>query len=361
MPPKFDAFGSGEYPKTALASELLRHPSETEGVSLSERQLILQGRQSLVTDLERVGPAAFFTDSKGELQPRADQFLRVTIDGFGYGIRETYPDADAANGLNIVHFPGFGEVIEAGSAYNLHTSLATQFPGARVVSVASDGIGTISEKLTAGDVFEHGIKGMGEGRGKIIKALFGDQPVLVTSCSMGTAIVQEMLQDDLNYSHELNVYPLYYDTAVVEPGKTILLMGVAFPAHTIFDVSFELIRAVANGDFREIKELAKMVEQRGGDGLPMFVEAVSLMGGIAVKVTGKVSEVFKGTTISGISDPLRRNRKWGHVKSEYCPDLHIVTVPWRGHGMAMRGDNAGQKIRHEVDHYGIETLLLDAA
>jgi hypothetical protein len=361
MPPKFDVFGTGEYPKTALASELLRHPSETEGVSVFERARILQGSKTLVTNLERVGRAAIFTDADGELQPRADQFLRVTIDGFGYGIRETCPDTDEANGLNIIHFPGFGEVIEAGSAYNLHTSLATQFPGARVVSVASDGVGTISEKLSLGNVFDHGIKGMGEGRGKLIKALFGDQPVLVTSCSMGSAITQEMLDLDVHNGHNLNVYPLYYDTAVVEPGKTWLFMGVMFPGHTVLDVSFELMKTLVSGDYQEIKELAKMAEQRGGDGLPMMAEVIGLMGGIAISVSGHVSEVYQGTTISGASDPLRRNSMWGHIKKEYNPNLHIVRVPWRGHGMAMRGKNAGLKIRHEVDHYGIVTQLLDAA
>ncbi len=360
MPPKFEAIGSGEYPKTALVSVLQRHPSETEGVSLHDRTTILQGNQSLVTNLERIGQAAVFTDMRGNPQPRADQFLRVTIDGFGYGIRQTHPDADLANGLNIIHLPGFGEVIESGSAYNLHTSLASQFPGARVVSVASDGIGTIGEKLTIGNAFDHGIRGMAEGRSKLIQALFGDQPTLVTACSMGSAEVQEMLHRDIIEGHKLNVYPINYDTAVVEPSKTPLLMGVAFPLHMLVDTPIELTRIVTSNSRPQISELAKMAEQRGGDLLPMFVQVVGLMGGIAVQMTGNVSKVYKGMTISGVSDPLRRARKWKFVQEEYSPELHIVGVPWRGHGMAANGYNAGRKIKREVDLHNIEQKLLAA-
>lgn len=361
MPPKFETTGSGEFPNTALASVLQRHPSATEGVSALERMQIIQGKQSLATVVERIGEAAVFTDSGGNIQPRADQFLRVTVNGFGYGIRQTYPDADAKNGMNIVHFPGFGEVIESGSAYNLHTSLASQFPEARVVSVASDGIGTIGEKLNLGNALNHGIKGMAEGRLKLLEALFGDQPVMVTACSMGSATTQEMLHQDITVGHNLNIYPIYYDTAVVEPNKTFLLMGVAFPLHMLLDTPIEIGRILGSDGTPHLKELAKMAEQRGGDVLPMLVEVAGLMGGVAVEMTAKVSETYKGMTISGVSDPLRRVRKWAQIKKEHSPELHIVGVPWRGHGMAANGLNAGLKIKREVDNYNIVQELLDSA
>lgn len=288
---------------------------------------------------------------------RADRFFRVEIDGYGYGVRETLPARGDDSGLTVTHFPGFTELIENGSAHKLHSSLATELPDVRVISVASDGIGTTGEKLTAKNFRDHGMKEMGEGRANLLQALVGDEPVIVSGCSMGSDIEQEMLSYDARHGHNLNAYPIGYASAVVPPERTGLTMLALFPLCMALDTPREILRMVIKYGPKHVLSLADMLEERQGDALPLLRQATSLLGGVSIETVKEVAHAYRGgITISGVYDPLRQPDMWREVRSEN-PDVHIKNVGRRGHGMAADGVGGGKKIAEAIRHYGIDAML----
>lgn len=332
------------------------HPLSAEGVLLSGPESPLHGNLLGVSDLKIMNDGVLL-DKDGQETNRPDRFYRVTINGFGYGVRITEPELGQASEINHVHLPGFVEEIEDGSAYNFHSALARERKNMRMISVASDGVGKTGERLTLGNFRDHGVKEMGEGRAALLAALVGGEPTLVSGCSMGSAITQEMLNFDLHHGHNLNIYPIGYATAVVPPEHTALFMAALFPLSMSLDTPREVLLMLAKYGPKHVLSLAEMLHERKQDALPLVRQVTSLLGGVALSTVHEVAKEYGGTTVSGVFDPLREFGMWADERQS-TQNIHISRVARRGHGMAADGTGGAQKISRTIDKYGLDKLLV---
>lgn len=339
--------------------ESLKTPANTAGVFFEGQ--FLPGHSPIRKNLHEVKTPevicmSLFTDSQG--RQRDDRLMRINIDGYGHGIRETL-SAYNDDALTLVHFPGFTEKIENGSAKLMHDNLVNNLPHARIISVATDGVGTTTERLTCKNALDHGITEMAERRRQLVYALVGDAPVIVSGTSMGSVIGWKMLDFDAREGHLLNAYPVGYASANVSPELTLPLMGVLFPISMAADMPREIIRlALRRPD--NLSELITQVQDRKPDAIPLIVQAASLLGGTATKVLHRVNDVYGGgATISGVFDPLSQFARWKQVKGKGT-ELHIIPVARRGHGMAADGTGGGQKIANVIIRNEIDKKLLTA-
>jgi hypothetical protein len=335
------------------------HPRENGGVFLEGIPNTLnpiRGRVENLGSLTLVSEA-LFVGRRSSDTARLDRIYQIELDGYTHAIRETQPETSEDTGITFTHFPGFSEIIEAGSAKTLHESVAAHMPGVRVISVASDGIGPTGEKLTRENYKDHGVNEMAERRLKLLKALCGDEPVIANGTSMGSVLVAKMLLEDANTGHNLNAFSSYYASAIVEPSKTRLFMATLFPVSMMLDTPREVIRMAVKRSPSSLSELAAMLEHRRGDSLAMVIQAATLLGGMAVHEITKVSREYRGgLTISGQFDPLAQFGMWRELKRGH--DLvHIQSVPLRGHGMAADGEGGGQKIASSLQRWQVPELL----
>lgn len=300
-----------------------------------------------------LGPIELMHNDLLGVSERVDRWYRISIDGFGYGVHITKPDPREDSGVNIFDFGGFTEMIEVGSAKSRHDNMAKEMPNLTVISVANDGMGETGEKLTVDNFLDHGVNEMAKARVKFIEALCADNPAIVGGCSMGSLIAWKTLAMDARNGHNLNAYPLGYASALVPEGKTWLYMATLFPPSMAIDTPRELIRMLVKRGPGAIKELASLAHNLEGNALPISIHGISLMGGIAVKDLMLVSEVYRGgISISGQFDPLRQSGLLGDVKKTH-KDLHIRTVPRRGHGMAADGKGAAGVISHSLARWDV--------
>ncbi len=284
---------------------------------------------------------------------REDRFMRVELDGFGYGVHETLPDPIEDIGISLIYKPGFSELIEVGSAKAMHDGLAAHLPGVRVMSVASEGIGPTGERFGFKEAKDHGVQEMGENLAKLAYALCGNEPVLMAGCSMGTVVGQHALAFDALHGHNLNAYPVRYASAIVEKFWTMYYMGTLFPASMVLDTPREVVRLVKKGDKAELEELSQMIKGRNEDMPALAAQMLSLMGGVAIGSVVRVARAYHGgINISGALDPLNRKRMWSSVKQKDNM-THIDIVRGRGHAMAADGEGGSQKIANDLQRWHI--------
>ncbi len=334
-------------------------PSEMEGVYL-DKQDILNGRASIVSSIEQIGEPVAFVDMNGNVTERLDRFMRVRIEGFGYGIRETSPADPGSTGVNIVRFPGFTERIEHGSAYNFHNSLATEMPNSRIVSVSSDGIGTTGENIAISDFLGHGMTEMGEARAKLLEALFGDEPTIVSACSMGTVIEHHMKVFDAKNGHNLNIVSAEYAAAKVVPKAAFMIMGVLFPIAMLADTPREIIRTGIKYGPDHLMTMLPMIHEREPESVALVRQVISLVGGVSMKSMIEIAREYPGgISIGGAMDPLKRPSQQRIIK-EVDPDFHVATLRFKGHGIAADGFGGGIKTGHEIKKHKLEERMLAA-
>lgn len=299
-------------------------------------------------------------DSGRVVTQRPDRYFRIQYDGFGDGVRETQPELGKESGLTIVHFPGFIEKIESGSAKDFHTSLATQRPDARVISIASDGIGETGDNLDKTTFMDHGVVEMGERRAGLLPALVADGPTILSACSMGTVIKHHMLMRDAANGHNLNVRSVDYAAAIVSPERAAVIMAVLFPLAMAADTPREIFRMYRKYGIRHLVEQAEILQERSTDALPLIRQATSLLTGVVTKDMDKVLHEYRGSVlISGQLDPLRQLRMYLAIKKNN-PSVHIKTVPRKGHSIAADGIGGGSSVVASINRYQIADELLSA-
>jgi hypothetical protein len=286
-----------------------------------------------------------------QLEGRDDNWFRIELDGFAHAVHITEPLIDSEHPSHIVHFPGFSEIIETGPGLRLHQTLAEEMPETRVISVGTDGIGAFGDKYAFEDRDAHGIEGMAEQRQKLLKALCGDERIIVQGLSMGSVIGSNMLDYDRKLGHELNAYPLYFDTALVTPKLAKYVMGLVFPISMIIDTPRELEQMVQKYGFQEALRSLKMPsEHLKGNAIPMAVQAVGLLKGTLFMQVERVADTYGTTTVSGVLDPLAQQNMWSSIKKNHNT-THIQGVRLRGHGIAADGIAGGKKIAAVASKY----------
>jgi hypothetical protein len=170
---------------------------------------------------------------------------------------------------------------------------------------------------------------------------------------MGTVISSEMRNFDAQHGHNLNIVPVDYASAVVTHEKAALIMAVIFPLSMAMDVPREVARMVFKYGPHRILNMAHMLEDRGADFLPMTIQVISLMGGMALKDIQRATDEYPdGGNISGYYDPLAQWRMWRQIRAGgHTP--HLRTIKGKGHGIAADGTGGGIQIVKSVKRWRI--------
>lgn len=290
---------------------------------------------------------------------RQDGWFTIEMDGFTHAVRVTAPIQGQASGVSVVHLPGFTEVIESGPGKAIHDRLAEVMPYVKVVSIASDGVGNLGEKLTLDNMWDHGLEGMAEERIKLIKALCGNGQVVLQGLSMGS-VIANIIAELNNRQQELSkLNLLHFDTALVTPENVRAYMLGLFLPSMFSDVPREFVTMCRRyGPVEAMKRLVIRPEHLSGNLLPSVVEGIDLKKGMEFNRIRRVVSAVGATTVSGQFDPLAQFGMWKHLKRSHNDGIHISTVKFRGHGMVADGAAAADKMHSVIQKHRLIDKLV---
>lgn len=339
-------------PEMAGTAEVIPlHPRENEGFLLAE-----PFPAPVKKHVEGLG--GIIHHNRDPLAGRADNWFGIELDGFVHGVRVTEPVAGQDLGINLVHLPGFTEVIESGPGRAIHDRFAVELPGFRVISIASDGVGNTGEKLTVENMWDHGVEAMAEERYKLLQALCADMPLIIQGVSMGSVETYGILDRDIRNGHNLNAYALNFDTALVTPDNVMTDMIGMFTPSMVIDTPREFVyMSIRYGVKAALGRVMMSPSHLRGNILPSIVEVNDLRKGTRYERIERVAKNVGTTTISGQLDPLAQFRMWRHIKQD-VGGLHIARVAGRGHGMVADGAAAADKMIHVMNRYEIPEGLV---
>ena len=114
---------------------------------------------------------------------RHHRFFTLQLDGYEHAVEITDPVNSTPEYL-IASSPGFTEHIRGGIRRKMHSHTAYAHPHARLVSVESNGIGSIGDRYSWQNRNTHGMDAMGQQRQKIARILGGKLPVFMHGTSI---------------------------------------------------------------------------------------------------------------------------------------------------------------------------------
>lgn len=291
---------------------------------------------------------------------RNHHIFKLVLDGYNHAIEVTDPIAgDPA--YTIVSCPGFTEHIRGGIRRKMHSHTSYAHPHARVVSVESDGVGSIGNRYEWEDRHDHGMDGMGKSRQRIARVTGGEMPVFFHGTSMGSVITHRAVEYNqiLPSDKQIDVQGAVWLTpALVPPVRTPIDMAARFP--------FGLARSLAKKaviDPLEVLTLGPSALQHdmSTEDLKAYGwQAADLLRGTLPQRIASVISETPTVIVAGKKDSLMQTKMFKRIQRVYPDMLHIVLIPGRGHELGAFTARACDKMERESRHL-VSDLLHKAA
>ncbi len=296
-------------------------------------------------------------ERQGDSDHDYDHYLaRVTIEGkdtYTHSLNITEP-VGVHSRYTLFDLRGFTEKTEKGTGKAWHEAYVKRLPGVRVVSIATNGIGDVVDRLNfTRAATQARIRRMAGQRLRLVGALCGNQPAVITSVSMGTVITNEMLNFNLDNGQPVKIAGIaYYAQALVPPERVWLDMGIKFaPAMFVDGIKEVAIRE--KGDERA-HNLEVMQESAPGlSDLPaLFWQMFDLGKGTPKPKIKRVLDHYPTVVISGTKDPVGEHPMWRRYEKQF-PNLSFEPIQGQGHAMALNAEEGADKTVRSLRHAGI--------
>ncbi len=277
---------------------------------------------------------------------RTHRLFTVELDNYAHAVEITEPLTDEPS-FTVMSLPGFTEHIEAGIRKKMHSHQSYIFPQARVISVASNGIGTTGGRYALSERANHGLQAMGEQRLKLAQALGGDRPLFVQGTSMGSVISHRMAQANLARpaDEQLDLRGLFWlSPALVDPERIIKDMALRFPVGLAADLSKELLFKTSPAALVGLGRLARSHNFHPDDATALGVQMFDLLRGTPEADIKAVITKVATVAIGGTADSLTQAFMFERMLDDHPDKLHFEAVKGRGHGLAMKPGKACSKL-----------------
>jgi len=288
------------------------------------------------------------TGSKKLEQPeRLHRLYTVERNGFRHAVEITDPiQGDPA--YAVFSFPGFTEQIEGGIRKYMHSSLAREFPEARIVSVGSNGIGSTGSRYGWNERSLHGLDAMGSQRLALAKALGGKLPLFVKGTSMGTVVSHRLAHENFYGDPEdgtINLKGLYWlSPALVDPKNVFKHMGVLFVPQLTTDAFKEIALKTPPAEVLHIMAKARRYGLSRADLSAMGHQVLELFRGTPEEAVGEVLAKVPTVVVAGENDGLAQWPMMDRLHRQYDGNLHLEKIKGRGHSLAMKPDKSCAKL-----------------
>lgn len=309
----------------------------------------------------RVGRTALLK-VEGEFNEKHDgvlfhQLIGLELSGQRFAAWITEPATGNDTPVNLVRFPGLGEDIEGDVGYAHHTHLAKEFPGARTITIANNGMGRFRHRNT-GDNSMFGISRMAQERYELTAALVGEEPIVGVATSMGSVILNELAVLNIEDLQRLQIAGnCYYAPAHVAPGRTLVDMAVKFIPYIGVDGVKEFLKTPPEQKVDFLKTLLEAARHTKANLGALATQAAHLLDGSVVAKIEKAVAHYPTAVIAGTRDPVGQLKMWHKLAAKH-PKLSIHEVAGRGHAMTLKPERAVPKIGKVVRGMGIITAGL---
>lgn len=286
------------------------------------------------------------TKDKTTDQGRTHRLYSIEFHGHRHAIEITDP-ADREASYVVLSFPGFTECIEGDFRKKMHASLSNLHPHARIVSIGTNGIGSIGDKYDWSDRKLHGVDAMGAQRLGIAKALSGDLPVFNISTSMGTEIAQRMAEQNLftiSPEQRINLVGLcFISPALVDPENIMKDMAIKFIPGMLIDVIRETGLKSTPLEIGKIIVAACRYGLKPNDAPALLNQLFELLAGTSeARLSSVVAEV-PTAVIAGELDSLAQWKMWHRIQTHHPHQLTLEMILKRGHGLPMKPEKSADK------------------
>jgi pimeloyl-ACP methyl ester carboxylesterase len=285
--------------------------------------------------------------SKADQQERIHRLYTVERDGFRHAVEVTDPIV-AEPAYAVFSYPGFTEQIEGGIRKYMHSSLAREFPEARIVSVGSNGIGSTGSRYGWNERSLHGLDAMGSQRLALAKALAGRLPVFVKGTSMGTVVSHRLAHQNFYgkpEDGEIDLRGLYWlSPALVDPKNVFKHMGLLFVPQLTTDAFKEIALKTPPREALNILAHGRHYGLSGADFRAMGHQMLELFQGTKEEAVGEVIAKVPTVVVAGENDGLAQWPMMDRLHRQYDGHLHLEKIKGRGHSLAMKPDRACAKL-----------------
>lgn len=268
----------------------------------------------------------------------------IEVDGHNHFARITEADeahvADPEAIPTIFMLPGLTEMVDGGTAKDLHDDLALRFPESRVVSIATDGVGIHTAPLSFRDGLHRTFDEMADDRLTLMNALQGGGGITLVAISMGTAISVKLLERNSQLGNPLPIEAfIAHSHAIVPKGRVLQDMVGKFLPHIGKDV-------IEVAKHQPIKKLLGCLAVRRGfrQSMPaMASNIVHLLKGSEWSEFFHVASEYPTGIISGAKDPLRQEALCKQLAIA-VPSTVLYIRQDIGHGACLDSNSAANDI-----------------
>lgn len=318
----------------------LSTPEHTGIVPASDQ---LRSQSQLADTVEDIGNLTCIK-SRGIIDGNGFSRIRhsavMFVAGYQYALRVTEPasrlvaDTEGMVGM----FPGFMQDHEYGGARSLHSNVATEYPGRRIVTVSSNGYNKNGSPLTWREIGTS-FNEMAMGRLLLMRQLSNEEETILGGLSKGTVLSH--LMAELNRENPIidHTYSLNHSPAVVPPEKVMRDMALRFTGSICVDAAKEAVR--------HPREAWKALHIPSLRVLPAYVcDVYNLLHGTPEAGVHELARRgVKTGVVAGDKDPLAQLDMWGRVQAAYPDNIEILVRPGQGHALSMNAREAAQDIR----------------
>lgn len=305
-----------------------------------------------VRDIPGLGQAecvdSRFLECDGMLRER--QAWSINNDKYVGVVRVTEPTPDTSEAESpevIFHVPGFTELVDAGTAKDLHDEIAKSFPHHRVVSIGTDGVSRYGATMDTVTALSRDFDEMAEARLDLIRHFSDGRLSILAGVSMGTVLSVISAGKNLLRQPEdqANIDQLVFiSTAILDQDSAPKVMLGSFVGHMILSTPGKAVRHP-----RQTLNLLHSLRRYKREHVAALAGNVrNLIKGIDDELIDGVIDCYHSTVISGSRDPLVQLKQWLKRHSDAPHTLTLDIREGEGHALTLNSKEAAQLLYNAV-------------
>lgn len=300
-----------------------------------------------------------FSGGRGEDDPlREHDLVGVELDDHEHILWVTEPLHRQKEPLTIVAKPGLGEVIHDGIGYQLHKGIAKRLPEARVLSIATHGIGKHGAELNLSDLVGHTIENMGDETYAFLRKYFPGDPLVLFGLSMGTVIHHHVQKRSIEDT-PLNIAGVVdYDPALVDPSRVVADLIGRFSLHMMKGIGIEVVRHTKPCHVLGTLAILGRSRMRLRDMPTLARQAVGLLLGTPVEEIEEMLRTYQTTVIVGEDDPAGQVPMWLDLEAKNIPGFTLHRLKGRGHEIAVQPIDGARKVSKTIVEMGLHPAVV---
>ena len=285
---------------------------------------------------------------------RRHRLYTMSVEGYRHALELTDPAEGKDAAFVVVSMPGYSEHIEGGVRADLHRHLAEELPDARIVSIASDGIGNTGDRYSYADRRRHGLAGMAASRLLLSRITAGNKPVIFQGTSMGSVIslLAAHRNETVSDGREIDLAgQVWLSSAIIPPSNINRDMLLKFAPQLTVHFGTDVLLHTNPIEQLQLLARARHTGMHVHDMMAMQVQAQDLFKGTPPEILEQtLGTGLKTEVINGQKDCLAQPQLFEAMLSRQPANLRMHIVPKHGHELGFKPAKAAAKLAKSVRH-----------